>query len=220
MVGMRWDYFEGNYPAIEDNFEKCNKRLLLLKENLNKKPKISKQYSDIINDQLEKGVIEIVSDENENIEKGKVTYLPHHDIIREDKVSTKLRIVYDASAKDRNGISSNDCLYKGPYMSTMLYELFLKFRTHFIAITADIEKAYLKISVKEEHRNLLRFLWFDDPFKEAPNIIKMRFCRVILGATCSQYLLTSIIHRHGDKYKVLDPEFCRNVFMPIFMWMI
>ena len=31
---------KGNYPAVEDNFEKCNKRLLLLKENLNKKPKI------------------------------------------------------------------------------------------------------------------------------------------------------------------------------------
>ena len=39
----------------------------------------------------------------------------------------------------------------------------------------------------------------------------MRFCRVIFGATCSQYLLKLIIHRHGDKYKVLDPEFCRKV---------
>ena len=183
----------------------------MLKENLDKKPKVLKQYSDIINDQLEKGVIEVVSDENEITEKGKVTYLPHHDVIREDKSSTKLRIVYDASAKSKNGISLNDCLYKGPYMSTMLYELFLKFKTHFIAITADIEKAYLQISVKEEHRNLLRFLWFDDPFKKAPNIIKMRFCRVTFGANCSQYLLTSIIHRHGDKYKALDPEFCRKV---------
>ena len=62
-----------NYPATEDDFEKCNKRLLLLKENLDKKPKSLKQYSDIINDQLEKGVIEIVPDENEIIEKGKVT---------------------------------------------------------------------------------------------------------------------------------------------------
>ena len=60
-----------NYPAIGDNFEKCNKRLLLLKENLDKKPEFLKQYNDIINDQLEKGVIEVVSDENENIEKGK-----------------------------------------------------------------------------------------------------------------------------------------------------
>ena len=41
-------------------------------------------------------------------------------------------------------------------MTPMLYDL--KFRTHPIAITADIEKVYLQISLKERHRNLLRFL--------------------------------------------------------------
>ena len=56
------------------------------------------------------------------VEKGKLTYLPHRDIIQEDKASTKLRIVYDASAKDRNGISLNDCLNEGPYMSSMIYD--------------------------------------------------------------------------------------------------
>ena len=39
----------------------------------------------------------------------------------------------------------------------------------------------------------------------------MRFCRVIFEATCSQYLLTSTIQRHGKNYKSLDPEFCRKV---------
>ena len=39
----------------------------------------------------------------------------------------------------------------------------------------------------------------------------MRFCRVNVGATCSQYLLTSTIQRHGDNYKSFDPEFCRIV---------
>ena len=39
----------------------------------------------------------------------------------------------------------------------------------------------------------------------------MRFCRVIFGATCSQYLLTSIIQRHRGNYKSLNPEFCRKV---------
>ena len=96
-------------------------------------------------------------------------------------------------------------------MSPMLYDLFLKFRTHSIAITADIEKAYLQISVKERLRNLLRFLWFDNPFEKSPSTVKMRFCHVIFGATCLQYLLTSIIQRHDDNNKSLDPEHCCNV---------
>ena len=39
----------------------------------------------------------------------------------------------------------------------------------------------------------------------------MRFCRVIFGTTCSQYLLTSIIQRHGDNYESLDPETCCKI---------
>ena len=38
----------------------------------------------------------------------------------------------------------------------------------------------------------------------------MRSCRVIFGATYSQYLLTSTIQRHGENYKSLDPEFCHK----------
>ena len=34
-----------------------------------------------------------------NTQEGKVHYLPHHAIIRQDRETTKLRVVYDASAK-------------------------------------------------------------------------------------------------------------------------
>ena len=43
----------------------------------------------------------------------KVHYLPHHGVVREDKDTTKLRVVYDASSKS-SGPSLNECLYKGP----------------------------------------------------------------------------------------------------------
>ena len=54
----------------------------------------------------------------------------------------------------------------------MLYDLFLKFRTHSTAITADIEKAYLQISVKERHRNLLRFYGLIISLKNHPVQLK------------------------------------------------
>ena len=39
-------------------------------------------------------------------------------------------------------------------------KILLQFRTHKIALTADIEKAFLMVSVQESDRDVLRFLWF------------------------------------------------------------
>ena len=147
-----------NCPLIEENLGKLCNRLWKLKERLDKEPEHLKHYNDIIQNQLNKGVVKVVDKEpsGEKCFEGGMTYLPHHEVTREDKSSTKLWIVYDASSNGKNGVSLNDCLYKGQYMTPMLYDL--KFRTHPIAITADIEKVYLQISLKERHRNLLRFL--------------------------------------------------------------
>ena len=83
---------------------------------------------------------------------GNTTYLPHRPVIREDKASTKVRIVYDASAKNK-GPSLNESLYKGPCLTPLLFDVLLRFRAHDIALTADIEKAYLQISATESERD-------------------------------------------------------------------
>ena len=80
-----------------------------------------------------------------------------------------------------------------------------------MALTADIEKAYLQISVTPSHRDFLRFLWFDDVFKDDPVIIRNRFTRVIFGATCSQFLMNAVIKLHSEKYKDFDEKFVRMI---------
>ena len=62
--------------------------------------------------------------------------------------------------------------------------MLLHFRFNPTGIIADIEKAYLQISVADCHRDFLRFLWFDEIFKDFPEVTKDRFCRVIFGANC------------------------------------
>ena len=86
-----------------------------------------------------------------------VYYLPHRDIIRLDKDTTRLLVVFDVSTT-ANGPSQNDCLYVGPPLSPLLYDILLRFRVHKITLTADIQKAFLHISVAPNHRNFLRFL--------------------------------------------------------------
>lgn len=75
-----------------------------------------------------------------------VHYLPHHAVVRQDKQTTKVRVVYDASAKSA-GPSLNKCLHVGPKLNTKIFDILLRFRVHRIAIIADIEKAFLMISV-------------------------------------------------------------------------
>ena len=89
--------------------------------------------------------------------------------------------------------------------------MLLRFRFNPIGIIADIEKAYLQISVADCHRDFFRFLWFYDIFKDIPEVTKYRFCRVIFGANCSQYLLNRVIRFHASKYKNTDKEFSKKV---------
>ena len=86
-------------------------------------------------------------------------YLPHHGITREDKATSKLRIVYDASARS-NGPSLNDRLYTGPKQS--IFDILMRFRLQKVALVGDIEKAFLMVSVQERDRDSLRFLWVAD----------------------------------------------------------
>ena len=78
--------------------------------------------------------------------EGQIHYLPHHAVVRRGKSTTRVRVVYDASAQS-TGCSLNECLHKGPKFDQKILDILLRFRTYKIALTADIEKAFLIVSV-------------------------------------------------------------------------
>ena len=72
--------------------------------------------------------------------------LPHHAIIREDKQTTKTRIiVFHASAKDSNGVSLNSCLEPSPALQLDLVGILLRLRENYVGLICDIEKMFLQI---------------------------------------------------------------------------
>jgi len=133
-----------------------------------------KQYDSAIRSQLQQGIIEFVSEPDKPF--GPVHYLPHHPVIREDKTTTKLRIVYDASAK-QDGLSLNECLYTGPKSRQSILDILLRFRVHEVAVVGDIEKAFLMITVAQPDQDALRFLWFADVNDTQKSVAVMRFTR-------------------------------------------
>lgn len=86
--------------------------------------------------------------------------MPHKEVMREQALTTKMRVVFDASSHAKGCKSLNDCLQKGDNLYQDLVQILLRFRTHPVAVIADIEKAFLQIAIREDDRDAFRFLWF------------------------------------------------------------
>ncbi|XP_043494162.1 uncharacterized protein LOC122519062 [Polistes fuscatus] len=86
-------------------------------------------------------------------------YLPHHAVIKSTSTTTKVRVVFDASAKNSQGISLNSTLLVGPTIQDTLVEHLLRFRTYRYVLTADIEKMYRQIWIHPDDRQYQRIFW-------------------------------------------------------------
>lgn len=154
------------HPPLPDHRELSLKRLMSLLKRLKQTPQLLTEYHAIMQDQLDKGVIEVVPQPSSSA-SDHTHHLAHHAVVRRDKSTSKLRIVYDASAKSR-GPSLNECLYTGPKFGQSIFDIVIRFRLQRIALAGDIEKAFLMLSMNERDRESLRFLWVVDPFTEPP----------------------------------------------------
>ena len=93
----------------------------------------------------------------------------------------------------------NDVLFAGPSLTESLEDVLLRFRCHNYAFSADIEKAFLQIGITPEHRDYIRFLWFEDikniDFEHFENnqLVEYRFTRVLFGLNASPFLLPCLL---------------------------
>ena len=211
-VDLPW---KDNCTVLPDNQLLCLKRLRGLWRRLRQSPPRLKEYDTLINDQLKNNIIEVVSDPDEKV-PGAVHYIPHHLVMRPDQETTKLRIVYDASARG-DGPSLNDCLHTGPKFNQKILDILLRLRTHRIALIADIEKAFLQISVTKKDRDSLRFLWVDDASKSEPAIVTYRFKRVPFGVTSSPFLLNATLQHHLHKFRLAYPKTVQKLSLSLYV---
>ena len=204
--GQRYEVelpFKDDCLPIPDNYNLCYNRLKSMHFKLSKTPDILREYENIIQEQLAAGIIEnIPNQSSEDLNDEDVHYLPHHGVIRQNRETTKLRIVYDGSAKSPGQqLSLNDCLPTGPNYIPQLADVLARFRWHRMAIAADIEKAFLMIGIQENQRNMLRFLWLKDPYVVNSEVIQLRFCRLVFGLRPSPSILGATLTHHLDAHR-------------------
>ena len=156
------------------------------------------RYRAAIQDHIDRGIIEVVHDPNPGDKNKKDRYyLAHREIFLPLRITTKSRIVFDASSKTGSGRSLNDCLYSGPPLQLNIIDVELKFRTHKIAIQGDVSKMFHGIQLHQDDRDFVRFLW-QEPENDAPPII-YRFNCVVFGATDSPFQAISCLHRLANE---------------------
>ena len=202
-------YYKMPLPFREDrklpiNREAALKRLLGLKRRLQKEKEFGEGYKSFMQNLLDKGHAEIVPPEEIEGPEGLVWYLPHHGVYK--KGSSKLRVVFDASAKVNN-ISLNDILLPGPVLTNNLIGVLLRFREEQVAIACDVEQMFYQFYVNPEHRDCLRFLWWDRNDCES-SVVDCRMKVHVFGASsspsCASYALRHLARdvQNGSKTDV------------------
>ena len=192
---------------LPNNKDGSLRRLACLNRKLERQ-ELTNQYAEIIEDQKKEGVVERADESSVNCRE---FYIPHKPVVRATAESTKLRIVYDTSTRAFSGAPSlNDCLHTSPPLQNKLWSVLVHVRGRFnpVAITGDIQKAFLQVRVKESDRDAMRFHWRLD---EQLPLETLRFTRALFGHTPSPFLLGGVIEMHLNHWEEKEPELVAKV---------
>ena len=146
--------FKDNPPKLGSNRAKA---LGILKkvENSTIQKGVQEEVNKAFNEFVEKGFAEEVIEDQE---PDAVHYLPGHAVFREESVTTKTRIVFNASATSDTGKSLNQCLFQGQCLLPDLVKVIIRFRLMLIGFALDISKMFLRIKL-EHGKDYLRYFW-------------------------------------------------------------
>ena len=121
-------------PELTENYDMALRRLENTEKKLAKNPEIAQMYHETIEKYVEKGYVQEVPSTDPKSDN--VWYLPHFPVVRPEKETTKVRIVFDASAKN-NDVSLNDAIEQGPKLQLELFDVLLRFRKNPVAIMCE-----------------------------------------------------------------------------------
>lgn len=158
------------------------KRFLSLEKKLDANADLKNAYVAFMDDYAACNHLEEVFAPSSDV--GNFYYIPHHGVLRPESVSTPLRVVFDASAKDSHGLSLNDTLLVGPKLQTDIFDLLVRFRWHSVVFTGDVKQMYRQILVDAEDTDYQRILW--RPSSDQP-VQDFRLRTVTYGVSSAPY---------------------------------
>ncbi|KAM9828380.1 uncharacterized protein ACBT44_022570 [Syngnathus typhle] len=155
--------FRSPRPKLPSNREQAFKRLQSLRKTLDRNPEMKRQYTEFIQNLLNNDHAELALPLDSDKEHW---YLPSFGVYHPQKPD-QLRVVFDSSAEFQ-GQSLNKVLLSGPDLNNTLLGVLMRFRKEPVAFSTDVQQMFYCFEVREDHRDYLRFLWYEnnDPDKD------------------------------------------------------
>lgn len=201
-----------NKPTFSNTRDIALRRFLSIERRLKMNPEYKRAYVDFMEDYEVRGHLEKV--EPPSTKDGNFYYIPHHGILRPDSVSTPLRVVFDASAKDALGVSLNDVLLPGPKLQPSIFDLLLRFRWHAVVFTGDVQQMYRQILVSAEDADYQRIVWRSCPTEP---VCDYRLKTVTYGVSSAPFqalrTMAQLSTDAAEKYPAASTVLARDLYV-------
>ena len=186
--------FKTHPSELGSSYNSALKRFFMLEKRLDQNDELKSQYVAFMEDYERLGHMSIVSKPALEFPH---YFIPHHCVLRPTSSSTKLRVVFDASAKTTTQKSLNDLLFVGPTIQDDLLIQVLRFRMFKYALTGDVVKMYRMFSVHKSDRQFQQILW---RASETQPIKVYQLNTITYGMAASPFLAIRSLHFLSDTY--------------------
>lgn len=186
--------------SLGDSYAMAKRRFFSLERKLERDSKLKGRYMKFMREYSDLNHMTQNSKSNRSDNKFEY-FLPHHGVERESSTTTKLRVVYDASAVTTSGKSFNDIQMVGPTVQEDLLSILLRFRQHKFVVTSDIEKMYRAVLVEPSQRSLQQIIFRFDP---SGPLQTFSLNTVTYGTASAPYLATKCLVPLADQSS--DPK--------------
>ena len=192
-VAVPWKHERLELPP---NRQMAEKRLHKVEKKLMQDEKLAQTYQSVVDDYSSKGYIrEVPEDEPKPPSEW---FLPHFPVIRPEKATTKVRVVFEGSAQ-QNGKSLNSESLPGPKLQSDIVNVLVKFRKEPVALAGDVSQMYHQILLRPEDRALRRFLYRNVDSGDTPKVYG--FKRYIFGGCYCPFCVQFAWQHHARLHK-------------------
>ena len=130
-------------------------------------------------------------------------------MVREDKETTKGRIVYESAAQ-YGGMSLNDTMLPGPKLQQGVFDVSLHFRRNPVALVADLAEMFSQVIMAKKDRRYHCFL-----LTRPPDMYET--IRLMFGDCASPYLAKYVVRHHVKDNKDVCPLAAAIILLQMYM---
>ncbi|XP_070527727.1 uncharacterized protein [Cardiocondyla obscurior] len=203
--------FRDNKAQLGRSRKIALRRLNYLEKKFYREPNLRELYTNFMREYIS---LNHMTKLTKDLNLTSAVYLPHHGVMRESSTTTKLRVVFDASARTSSGISLNDTLMVGATLQDNIINILLRFRLPTIAITANLQKMYRQVLLHPDDQNYQRILW---RFDARHPVEEYALNTVTYGQSSAPYLAVRSIRQLAEDEASEFPQAARVLLSDLYV---